>query len=134
MTPWGCAPCIKSPEKGSRCGGLLWLNSLGSVYCDELCLALSLRVCLAPSLSLLQPPGPDRVHCSLHGNCIMLSVPILLSFSELPTPPHSSYAVAVFFMFPLLQHPPLILFMHNSLPAHPVLQWLYGKRLVKDMI
>lgn len=63
------------------------MNSLGPGYCDGLCLALSRSLCRSPSLYLLQPPGPDRVHCSLHGNCIMLSVFFLLYFSELPPPP-----------------------------------------------
>lgn len=75
--PQAFAPCIESPEKDSRFGGLLRLNSLGSIYCDALCFVLSL--CLSLLLSLLRPPGPDRVHCSLHGNCIMLHLCVSVS-------------------------------------------------------
>lgn len=39
--------------------------------------SVSLSHSVSVSLSLLQPPGPDKVHCSLHGNCITLSVSLL---------------------------------------------------------
>lgn len=44
--PQAFAPCIESPEKDSHCGGLLRLNSLGSIYCDALCFVLSLCLSL----------------------------------------------------------------------------------------
>lgn len=65
-------------------GCLLWVNSEGSVYCDGLHLLFSLS--LSVFFSHLQPPGPDRVQCGLHGNCITLSVFLLLCFCQTPTP------------------------------------------------
>ena len=46
------------------------MNCQGSFYCDGFCLALSRCVCLSLHLFLLQHLEPDRVHCSLHCNCI----------------------------------------------------------------
>lgn len=64
---------LRVQRKALTVGGLLWLNSQGAaIYCDGLCLALSLSSVSSLSLSLLQHPGPDRLHC----NCIM------------PPPPH----------------------------------------------
>lgn len=64
VTLWGFAPCVKSPEKGSHCGGLLWLNSLCAVYCDGLCLILSLCLCAFLPLSL-SSAAPRARHSAL---------------------------------------------------------------------
>lgn len=113
VTPQGFAPCIKSPEKGSRCGGLLWLNSLGSLYCDRLCLALPL--CLCVSLSLFLSSAAPRARQSALQPAWKLhnAPPALFLLAPLP-----SCAVAGFPRFTLLQHPPLS-FIYAQLQKPP---------------
>lgn len=78
--------------------------------------ALSLPQCSTPSVSSLQPSGTDRVHCSLHGNCITCCVPLLLSFYEQLLLPHCCWVSQV----PSVAAPSSQLFMQSSSTPPPL--------------
>lgn len=87
---WPCGalhPVLRAQRKALTVGVYYgWIPCALSIVMGSVSFSHSVSVLFSLSLSLLQPPGPDIVHCSLHGNCITLSVCFLLSFSELPPP------------------------------------------------
>lgn len=119
---WGGAPSINNLQKGSHCGGLLGLNSLGSIYCDGLCLAFSL--CLYVTLlRSLSPAGPRARQSALQTawqlHNILCSSPGLFLWAAPPPScccwvPQVRFAAAPFF---LISH----VFMRISSSPPPLL-------------
>lgn len=79
-------PVFSGMRKGFTVGDCYgWIPWALSTVMGSILLCPSLSVSIFLPLSLLQQPGPDRVHCSLHGNCVTLSISLLSS--QPPTPP-----------------------------------------------
>lgn len=79
-------PVLSGKRKGFTVGVCYgWIPRALSTVMGSISLSPSVSVSIFLPLSLLQQPGPDRVHCSLHGNCVTLSISLLSS--QPPTPP-----------------------------------------------